>query len=231
MKMDRRIALVTGANRGIGKGIAKGLSDEGFHVIMACRDVSKGETARREIGTVDTVVLQLDLSHPSSIERAASEVEEKHGRLDVLINNAGIIGKGKKAFREGDIEEIRGIMEVNYFGPMKMNASFLPLLLRGDDPRIINVSSGMGELSSLTGGYAGYRLSKAGINAQTILLANELRGQVKVFSMCPGWVRTDMGGEGAPRSVEKGADTAIWLSTDKKAESGKFYRDRRVISW
>ena len=131
-----------------------------------------------------------------------------------------------------NIEEVKRIMETNFYGPMRMNKTFLPLLKKSDEARIINISSGMGALNSLTGGYAGYRLSKTGLNAQTILLSHELKQTgIKVFSVCPGWVKTDMGGKSAPRPVEKGAETAVWLATEKNPASGKFFRDKKIISW
>ncbi|MEQ9065024.1 MAG: SDR family NAD(P)-dependent oxidoreductase [Vicingaceae bacterium] len=229
--MQNGIAMVTGANRGIGKAIVSGLVKKGFHVILAVRRESEGKETSLEIDPSNSEVIRLDVTDAKCIKEAAAMVGQKHARLDVLINNAGIIGEEKSTMDEGNIEEIRTIMEVNYFGPMQVNAAFLPLLKKSQDPRIINMSSGMGALDSLTGDYAGYRLSKAGLNAQTIMLANSLKGEVKVFSMCPGWVKTDMGGSNAPRTPELGADTAIWLAEDEAAESGKFYRDRKVIDW
>jgi NAD(P)-dependent dehydrogenase (short-subunit alcohol dehydrogenase family) len=123
-------------------------------------------------------------------------------------------------------------METNYYGPMRMSKAFLPLLQKAENSRIINLSSSMGALNDLFGGYAGYRMSKAGLNAQTIMLSNDLHGDgIKVFAMCPGWVRTDMGGAEAQRTPDQGADTAIWLASSDEAQTGKFYRDRLVISW
>jgi NAD(P)-dependent dehydrogenase (short-subunit alcohol dehydrogenase family) len=167
-----------------------------------------------------------------NVRRAAKYVSKTYGSLDVLVNNAGIIGKHPKSLKEGDVDQAKRIMETNYYGPMRMSAAFIPLLKKSKDARIINVSSGMGALNDLFGSYAAYRLSKAGLNAQTILLSNDLIGDgIKVFAMCPGWVRTEMGGAEAHRSVEQGADTAIWLASAQDAETGKFYRDRAVIPW
>lgn len=131
-----------------------------------------------------------------------------------------------------DLSEINDAMNTNFMGPIRMSKFLLPLLKKSDDARIINLSSGMGELSSLrSGGYGAYRLSKTSLNAFTILLASELESAVKVFAMCPGWVQTDMGGKGAPRTVAQGAETAVWLATDSKPVTGKFYRDKKVIDW
>jgi NAD(P)-dependent dehydrogenase (short-subunit alcohol dehydrogenase family) len=133
--------------------------------------------------------------------------------LDILINNAAI-GTGTTGAVNADLNEVRQIMETNFYGPWRLSLALLPMLKKSREGRIINLSSGMCALEDLNGGYAGYRLSKAGLNALTILMANELRGtNLKVNAMCPGWVRTDMGGSGAPRPLEKGAETAVWLAT------------------
>ena len=234
MSSEKRIALVTGGNRGIGLAIAEGLLKKGFFVLLGSRNKEAGELAleflQESASRLD--VLQLDVSSEKSINEAMKYVTDKYGRLDVLINNAGIIGNGKKALKEGDARDVEEVFKVNFYGPMMMNTAFLPLLRKSRDGRIINMSSGMGAIDDLFGAYAAYRLSKAGLNAQTILLSNDLRGdRIKVFAMCPGWVRTEMGGAEASRSAEQGADTAVWLATTDKAETGKFYRDRSVIAW
>jgi NAD(P)-dependent dehydrogenase (short-subunit alcohol dehydrogenase family) len=231
---DKKIAMVTGGNRGIGLSMVEGLLKEGFTVLMGSRNVEAGNLALEylEEHSDNLEMIQLDVSKRKSVLRAFEEVSEKYGRLDVLINNAGIIGSGKKPLKDGDLKEVKKIMKTNFYGPMNMNTVFLPLLRKSDDARIINISSGMGALEDLFGAYAGYRLSKAGLNAQTILLSNDLRGEnIKVFSMCPGWVKTEMGGAEAPRTPEQGAETAIWLATSDEPETGKFYRDKQVISF
>ena len=230
----KKVALVTGGNRGIGLGIVEGLIREGFHVILASRSLEAGRLAVEYLEELSENIdlMQLDVTDSENIRKAAKYVGKNYACLDVLINNAGIIGRPPKNLKESDVDQVKKIMETNYYGPMRMNTTFLPLLRKSSDARIINVSSGMGALEDLLGGHAGYRLSKAGLNAQTILLSNDLREyNIKVFAMCPGWVRTDMGGAEAHRSVEQGADTAIWLSSTQEAETGKFYRDRQVISW
>ncbi len=231
---NQRIALVTGGNRGIGLGIVEGLAKENYLVIMGSRNKDSGSLAVEYLedlgGNID--MMQLDVTSDTNVRKAAKYVTKTYGKIDVLINNAGIIGTRRKQIKEGDIAEVQAVMDVNYYGPMRMSTTFLPLLRNGNDARIINISSGMGTLDDLFGAYAAYRLSKAGLNAQTILLSNDLRGEnIKVFAMCPGWVRTEMGGADATRSVEQGADTAIWLASTPDAETGKFYRDRREISW
>ena len=129
------------------------------------------------------------------------------------------------------MEEVQEVLETNVYGAWKLTQAMLPLLKKSKDGRVVNMSSQMGALDSLQGGYAPYRMSKTFLNGLTILLANELKGQVTVNAMCPGWVRTAMGGPGAHRSVEEGADTAIWLATADKIPNGKFIRDRKVMPW
>lgn len=231
---ENRIALVTGGNRGIGLAIVKGLLQEGHRVLLGSRDPEAGRLAMEYLEDLagNAEILLLDVSSKKSIKSAFSKVRDDYGKLDVLINNAGIIGTRHKPLKDGDIKEVKAVMKTNYFGPMRISTTFLPLLRKSDNARIINMSSGMGAIDDLFGGYSAYRLSKAGLNAQTILLSNDLRSDgIKVFAMCPGWVRTEMGGAEAHRTPDQGADTAIWLASAKDAETGKFYRDRKVIKW
>jgi NAD(P)-dependent dehydrogenase (short-subunit alcohol dehydrogenase family) len=149
----------------------------------------------------------------------------------VLINNAGIISSSKGVDKVG-MDEIRALLETNFFGPLQLTQSLPPLLEKSPDGRIINISSGMGALHEVGCGYAAYRLSKTALNSFSAILAKDLAGtNIKVNSMCPGWVRTEMGGSNASRSVERGADTAVWLATAKEIPNGKFLRDRKVIEW
>jgi NAD(P)-dependent dehydrogenase (short-subunit alcohol dehydrogenase family) len=226
---DQSIILVTGGNRGIGREICHQLAEIGHQVILGSRDFAKGRSAATEMGfKIDPV--QLDVTIEKDIESVSDYIQSHYGRLDVLINNAGIIGS--KTLHDLDLAEVRNVMEVNFYGPMKMNNACIPLLRRSKDPRIINISSGMGAFHEMSTGYAGYRLSKTGLNAQTVLLHNELKNiGIQVYAMCPGWVQTDMGGRDAPRSAAKGAETAIWLALEKGIRSGKFYRDKKQISW
>lgn len=230
------ISLVTGANRGIGLEICRQLAELGHTVILTARNAVKGETAAKSLSG-DVHFLQLDVTSDASVNSCAGDLEKQFGKLDVLVNNAAIfkvdpLGKAK-GIKDVTTDEVKAIMETNFFGPLRVNHAFLPLLTKSKEGRIINVSSGMGELSDLRyGGYAGYRLSKAGLNAQTIQLAAELRHtSIKVNAMCPGWVRTDMGGPDATRSVAKGAETAVWLATAEGLPTGRFWRDKREIRW
>jgi NAD(P)-dependent dehydrogenase (short-subunit alcohol dehydrogenase family) len=164
------------------------------------------------------------------VDAARERIESDVGRLDSLINNAGVYGDPVGA-ADYDLDRAHEVLEVNTLGPWRLIEAFLPLLRESDAPRIVNVSSGAGQLSDMNGGRAAYRVSKAGLNALTRTLASD-EPRVKVNTMCPGWVRTDMGGSAAPRSVEEGADTAVWLATlPDDGPSGGFFRDRKPIPW
>jgi NAD(P)-dependent dehydrogenase (short-subunit alcohol dehydrogenase family) len=221
---EQRVALVSGANRGIGNEIARQLAeDHDFLVFAGARD--PGQVAETEA----VRPIQLDVTDQASVNAARLAIEADPGRLDVLVNNAGDYGNpvGVVGY---DLDDAHEVLEVNTFGPWRLIQAFIPLLRGSADPRVVNVSSGAGQLSDMNGSRAAYRLSKAALNALTRTLASDERW-IKVNTMCPGWVRTDMGGPNAPRSVEEGADTAVWLATDPEVPSGSFFRDRRPIPW
>jgi NAD(P)-dependent dehydrogenase (short-subunit alcohol dehydrogenase family) len=220
-----RIALVSGTNRGIGAEIARELAaDHGFTVYAGARHPD-------EVDSQEGVVpLRLDVTDEDAIFAARERIESDAGRLDALVNNAGVYGDPVGA-ADYDLEGAHEVLEVNTFGPWRLIEAFLPLLRESDAPRVVNVSSGAGQLSDMNGGRAAYRVSKAALNALTRTLASDERW-LKVNTMCPGWVRTDMGGAGAPRSVEQGADTAIWLATlPEDGPTGGFFRNRKPIPW
>jgi NAD(P)-dependent dehydrogenase (short-subunit alcohol dehydrogenase family) len=220
-----RVALVSGSSRGIGAEIARELAaDHGFLVYAGARNP---EDVVEQDGVVP---VRLDVIDQASVDAARDRIASEVGRLDSLVNNAGIYGDPVGA-ADYDLDRAHEVLEVNTFGPWRLIEAFLPLLRESDVPRIVNVSSGAGQLSDMNGGRAAYRVSKAGLNALTRTLASDERW-VKVNTMCPGWVRTDMGGQAAPRSVEQGADTAVWLATlPDDGPSGGFFRDRRPIPW
>jgi NAD(P)-dependent dehydrogenase (short-subunit alcohol dehydrogenase family) len=232
---NKKIAVVTGANRGIGLEICRQLARHGVKVILTSRDEFKGEAAvdglRGE--KLDITFHQLDVTDPASVGRLVADVQSDYGRLDILINNAGVMpehGEAAGVFK-ADVDLVRGILETNTLGPLRMAQALIPLM-RGEG-RVVNVSSGMGQLAEMNGGWPGYRLSKTALNALTRILAAELEGtRVKVNSVCPGWVRTDMGGPGASRSVEQGAETPVWLALlSDDGPTGGFFRDKRPIPW
>jgi NAD(P)-dependent dehydrogenase (short-subunit alcohol dehydrogenase family) len=220
-----RVALVSGASRGIGAEIARELAAEhGFLVFAGAR---KQDDVERTDGIEP---IELDVTHQETIDAARERIEADVGRLDALVNNAGVYGDPVGA-AEYDLDRAHEVLEVNTFGPWRMIEAFLPLLRHSSQPRIVNVSSGAGQLSDMNGGRAAYRVSKAGLNALTRTLASDERW-LKVNTMCPGWVRTDMGGSAAPKSVEEGADTAVWLATlPDDGPTGGFFRDRKPIPW
>jgi NAD(P)-dependent dehydrogenase (short-subunit alcohol dehydrogenase family) len=212
------VALVSGANRGIGEEIARQLRDDhGFVVYAGSRHPKDKEVL-------------LDVTDQGTVDELAVKIGTEQGRLDVLVNNAGISGGSyNDTFEESEIEEIRDVLETNLYGAWRLTQAMLPLLRASDDPRVVNVSSGAGQLSDMDGGIHPYRVSKTGMNVLTRTLHAD--GEVKVNSMCPGWVRTDMGGQNARLSVGEGADTAIWLATEPGIPSGGFFREREPIPW
>ena len=229
-----KTALITGANRGIGFEVARQLAAKGFHVFVGSRNPQKGQKAaemlKRE-GGVATFV-RLDVSDAQSITDAVHAISEVAGHLDVLVNNAGILLEEDNAIAQLSAHTVNETFQTNTLGPLLVTQTFLPLLSRSSAPRVVNVSSGGGQLSEGMGSWApAYCLSKTGLNAVTALFAAALPN-VSINSVCPGWVRTDMGGAGATRSVEEGADTIVWLAACAPQElTGKFLRDRNQIPW
>jgi len=218
------VALVTGANRGIGAEITARLAgDHGFTVIAGARDPARVAAADR------VLAVELDVTDGDSVGAAVAGIEENPGALDVLVNNAGVYGEPTGAAGY-DLADAHGVFEVNVWGAWRLIQAALPLLRASDSPRIVNVSSGSGQLDDMGSGHAAYRLSKTALNALTRTLAAE-EPAISVNSICPGWVRTDMGGPSASRSVEEGADSAVWLATTGDPPTGGFYRDREAIPW
>ncbi|HVN90322.1 MAG TPA: SDR family oxidoreductase [Candidatus Binataceae bacterium] len=232
-----RIAVVTGANRGIGLEICRQLAKLGLKVVLTARDASKGEAARAALtkAGMDVIFYPLDVADDTSIESFSRYAEQELGRWDVLINNAGVYLDGSQSSVEVSGETFRRTVAINLTGPLLLSQAAIQLMRKNRYGRIVNVSTDMaahdGALSS--GGYPSYRISKAGLNAMTRVMAADLRGtNILVNAMSPGWVRTDMGGAGAPRSVEQGADTAVWLATlADGGPTGGYFRDRKPIRW
>ena len=227
-----KIALVTGGNRGIGKEIARQLAAKGFRVLLTARDPKAGTKAASSIKG-DVGFLALDAEDDGSITQAAEHFAKESDRLDVLINNAGIYPDEGVDIRTVSRELLAKTFQTNTFGAIRVIQAFLPFLSRADQARIINLSSGYGELDGLSSSVPSYCLSKLTLNGATIMFDEALRGRgIAVNSVCPGWVRTDMGGPNASLSVEEGADTTVWLASEAPHSlSGKFFRQRREISW
>ena len=229
----QRVALVSGGNRGLGREVARRLAEEGYTVVIGSRDLDQGRATATELG--DSVsACRLDVTDPESIESCIGAIEDRHGRLDVLVNNAGIEGGGWRTdATDVDLDEVRDTLETNLFGAWKLIQEVLPLMRRNGYGRVVNLSSGMGQLGDMGGHAPSYRISKVGLNALTRMLTAELDGEnILVNSCCPGWVRTDMGGPNANRSVEEGGDTPYWLATlPDEGPRGGFFRDRKPIPW
>jgi NAD(P)-dependent dehydrogenase (short-subunit alcohol dehydrogenase family) len=228
----RQTVLITGANRGIGLQTAKELAGRGFRVFVGTRDQRAGAAAVTSVGN-NAEVLVVDVADSKSIAAAARTLAEKTDRLDALINNAGIYPDRGVSILDVTRDRMVGTFQTNTFGPIELTQACLPLLRKSSAARVINVSSGYGQLDGLSPGVPSYCLSKLAINGVTIMMAQALRAdRIAVNSVCPGWVRTDMGGADADRSVEEGADTIAWLASEAPATlTGKFFRDRAEIPW
>jgi NAD(P)-dependent dehydrogenase (short-subunit alcohol dehydrogenase family) len=233
--MNQPIALVTGANRGIGFETCRQLALHDVHVILTSRDADKGQAAADKLGAEGLTLAyrQLDVTDPDSIGRLREFVETTYGRLDILVNNAAIYIDDRHSLLALDYDVLRSTMETNAYGPLLLTQAFVPLMRRHNYGRIVNVSSGIGELSDLGSSWPAYRLSKILFNIQTRIIAGELEGSnILINAMCPGWVRTDMGGPNAAKSVEEGADTVVWLSLlPDDGPQGSYFRDRQPIEW
>jgi NAD(P)-dependent dehydrogenase (short-subunit alcohol dehydrogenase family) len=224
--------LITGANRGIGLQTAKELAGRGFRVFIGTRDERAGAAAVATVGN-HAEVLVIDVADSKGIAAAARTLADKTDRLDVLINNAGIYPDHGVSILDVARDRMVETLQTNTFGPIEVTQAFLPLLRKAEAARVINVSSGYGQLDGLSAGVPSYCLSKLALNGVTIMLSQALRAdRIAVNSVCPGWVRTDMGGADADRSVEEGADTIVWLASEAPATlTGKFFRDRAEIPW
>jgi NAD(P)-dependent dehydrogenase (short-subunit alcohol dehydrogenase family) len=226
-----RVAVVTGSTRGIGREVARQLAARGDRVIVTGRKAQDAARAAGDIGGAASH--ELDTSSKESIEAFAVFVERDFGALDVLVNNAAILVDEGRSIVDVTPDEFESTWRANTLGPFLMTRRLAGLLRASGHGRVVNVSSGAGQLSSMTGYAPSYSTSKAGLNAITILFANALRAAgVLVNCADPGWVRTDMGGSSAPRSVAEGADTIVWLATlpDGGPTAG-FFHDRKRIEW
>ncbi|HEY9445759.1 MAG TPA: SDR family oxidoreductase [Burkholderiales bacterium] len=231
-----RIALVSGGNRGIGFEICRQLARRGYRVILGARDVAEGKAAAAELCAEGLSVEceRLDVTRDASVRACAARVLARHGRIDVLVNNAGVLvdPHGSRVL-DSELATYRKSLEVNFFGALRLAQAVAPAMRQARYGRIVNMSSGLGQLHGMGTGTPAYRVSKAALNVLTRMLAAELKDTgVLVNSMCPGWVRTRMGGPKATRTPEEAARTAVWLATlPASGPTGGFFRDRKRIAW
>ena len=234
--MDKRLAVVTGGNRGIGYEICRQLARKGLRVMLTSRDAEKGRAAHRKLENegLDVLHYRLDVADQASVANLAGFIESQYGRVDVLVNNAGISVDKRSTSVLTEREEIfHTTLETNFYGALRMCQVLVPLMQKNHYGRVVNLSSGLGQLEDMGDGTPAYRVSKTALNALTRMVAKAVEGDnILVNAMCPGWVRTDMGGAGAPRSVEQGAETAVWLAMlPHDGPTGGFFRDKKPIPW
>ncbi len=226
------LALITGGNRGIGFAACESLAKKGMKILLGSRDIEKGEFAAKKLQDKghDVTFISLDVSQPKSIQCAADEIQKQYGSLDVLVNNAGVLPHG--TLLELSEKDLHQGIDVNFLGPINLIRTFTPAMIKKGYGRIVNVSSGWGSFKEGLEGPAIYSITKAGLNAVTLTLAQSLPKNVKVNSMCPGWVHTQMGGKDAPKTPEEGAEMIVHLATlPDNGPSGKFFREGKEIAW
>lgn len=233
-------AIVTGANRGIGRGVAKQLALLGYRTILTSRDALKGQLTvnelKKEIGAEiagDLIYHQLDVTDTDSIKRLYNFVIDKYEAADILINNAAVLLDQFGRIIQTPLDTYRTTMTTNVLGPLLLCQTFIPVMLKRNYGRIVNVSSGAGQIENMVDDMPAYRLSKIALNGLTLMLADSVKGtNVLINSGCPGWVRTELGSPDAPRSIDEGAEGIVWLATlPDGGPHGGFFRDGHLIPW
>ena len=228
-----KIAIVTGANKGIGFAAARGLAQAGFHVFVAARDTEKGEEAAQKIRAegFDAQFITLDVTDEDSCVSAAREIAAEWEGIDVLVNNAAINLGAERGLLDLPPAVFEQTFQTNVWGVLRVTQAFWPLLQHSTDARVINVSSGLGRLYDMKNEAPSYSVSKTAVNALTRQFAGLGEGKISVNSICPGWVKTDMGGENAPRTPEQGAAIILKLATMENPPTGKYMNDEGEIGW
>lgn len=230
----KRIALITGANRGIGFEVSRQLGRLGYTLVLGCRSEARGRTAQEALRAegIDATPVGLDMADPASIEAAAAQVGQDYPHLDVLVNNAAIHYDTWQRASNADLAVVQEAITTNTLGPWRLSMALLPMLRRSRAPRIVNVSSGGGSIASMSGKTPAYSVSKAALNAVTRMLARDLEGDgILVNAVCPGWTHTEMG-EWGGRPVADGAAGVVWAATlDSSGPSGGFFQDMQPVPW
>jgi NAD(P)-dependent dehydrogenase (short-subunit alcohol dehydrogenase family) len=236
--MEKKIAVVSGANRGLGLGTSLSLAEKNYHVVMLARKIDGMEQHIQNIKNKgqSAEVFKLDVTDEAAIRNLKKYLEDTYGHIDVLVNNAGVYlesGKVPSSVLEVPAEICLKTFEINSLGPLRLTQALVPLLAKSKSARIVNVSSGMGSMSEMGAGFAAYRMSKSALNALTRVFAAELADKkIKVNAICPGWVRTDMGGPSAQRSIEEGVSGIVWAATlPDSGPSGGYFRDGKKVEW
>jgi len=226
----KKIILVTGSNRGLGLAVCKSLLKQGHQVIATSRKEEQREYLTSELSPLgDFSFVKLDVQNEEDVDKCFLDIESKFGLLDCLVNNAGILYNN--TVQKTSSEELLEVFRTNVMGPFLMNKNFIPLLAKSQDAKIINVTSQLGSLTNSGPDFAAYRISKTALNSLTRLLHHELAElKIKVYSVCPGWVHTDMGGPSAPRTPEQGA-SSILFPFYNDAASGSYIQDGNVLPW
>ena len=233
-------AIVTGANRGVGRGVAKQLVLRGYRIILTSRDECKGKLTvnelKEEIGTElagNLIYHQLDVTDTESIKGFYDFVIDKYEAADILVNNAAVLLDQFGRIIQTPLDIFRTTMATNVYGPLLLCQTFIPMMIKRNYGRIVNVSSGAGQIEDMINDMPAYRLSKIALNGLTLMLADSVKGtNVLVNAGCPGWVRTEMGSPNAPRSIEEGAEGIVWLATlPDGGPHGGFFRDGQLLSW
>lgn len=226
------IALVTGANRGIGKEVCRQLAQRGFLALLTARDLRKAQAACQDLALQNIQPAQLDVADAASIDRLRAELDARYGRLDALVNNAAIHYDHWQSALNADLQVVSEAIATNLYGPWRLAKAFAPLLKKSAQPRIVNVSSGSGALAAMGAGPPAHNVSKTALNALTRMLAAELADAgVLVNAICPGWVATEMGGVGG-RPIPEGAAGIVWAATlPAGGPTGGFFRDQQPLDW